>query len=335
MVIGVFVWNENVQKASDFCALADFLKNGEILTINAALLLGCGILRLVLRPIITKFVKNNRTLETFSLGFYEYDDEYDEWFLKKQWINFRKYFLTICVTLNCVSGLYLGLTWQLGKASSLWLMFYPCAAIAVMNEIYNYINGQTKEEFAHSVLGDEADARRISSYYKLREIYEEILPEPLLTAHTGCEFVGTESAASLLEEKQHSQDDRDCITAAFFNTDDRYKTADIDCVQATFQLMHRQNVVFFNPFYRDLGTYVTLPMVTALLSGKKCLILCGRKSCTEDIRSWLRDLLKDYSHMSSLWRVEYLSNKEPECEVGILTFAQIYDKCVINSNRSF
>ena len=64
-------------------------------------------------------------------------------------------------------------------------MFYPCAAIAVMNEIYNYINGQTKEEFAHSVLGDEADARRISSYYKLREIYEEILPEPLLTAHTG------------------------------------------------------------------------------------------------------------------------------------------------------
>lgn len=76
-------------------------------------------------------------------------------------------------------------------------------------------------------------------------------------------------------------------------------------------------------------------MVTALLSGKKCLILCGRKSCTEDIRNWLKELLKDYSHMSSLWRVEYLSNKESECEVGILTFAQIYDKRVINSNRAF
>lgn len=335
MVVGVLVWNKNVQKASDFCALADFLENGEILTMNAALLLGYGVIRLVLRPIITKLVKNNRTLETFSLGFYEYDDEYDEWFLKKQWINFRKYFFTVCVALNCVSGLYLGLTWQLGKTSSIWLMFYPCAAVAVMNEIYNYINGQTKEEFAHSVLGDEADARRISNYYKLREIYEEILPEPLLTAHTGCEFIGTESAASLLEEKQHSKDEKDHITAAFFNTDDRYKTADIDCVQATFQLMHRHNVVFFNPFYRDLGAYVTLPMVTALLSGKKCLILCGRKSCTEDIKGWLKELLKDYSHMSSLWRVEYLSDKEPECEVGILTFAQIYDKRVINSNRTF
>lgn len=240
MVIGVYVWNKNFQKAAEFCRLADFLENGEILTMNAALLLGYGIIRLILRPVITKLIKSNHTLETFSLGLYEYDDEYDEWFLKKQWINFRKYFLTVCVTLNCVSGMYLGLTWQFGKTSSLWLMFYPCAAIAVMNEIYNYINGQTKEEFAHSVLGDEADAHRISSYYKLREIYEEILPEPLLTAHTGCEFIGTESAASLLEEKQHSEDDRDRITAAFFDTDDRYKTADIDCVQATFQLMYQR-----------------------------------------------------------------------------------------------
>lgn len=119
MVVGVLVWNKNVQKASDFCALADFLENGEILTMNAALLLGYGMLRLVLRPIITKLVKSNRTLETFSLGFYEYDDEYDEWFLKKQWINFRKYFFAVCVALNCVSGLYLGLTWQFGKTSSI------------------------------------------------------------------------------------------------------------------------------------------------------------------------------------------------------------------------
>lgn len=335
MAIGVFVWNRNFQKASEFCTLADFLENGEILIMNAALLVGYGIIRLALRPIITKLIKSNHTLETFSLGFYEYDSEYDEWFLKKQWINFRKYFLTVCVALSCVSGLYFGLTWKLGKASSVWLMFFPCAAIAVMSEVYNYINGQTKEEFAHSVLGDEADARRISRYYKLREIYEEILPEPLLTAHTGCEFIGTESAASLLEEKLHSENDQDRITAAFFNTDDRYKTADVDYVQAAFQLMHRRNVVFFNPFYRDLGAYITLPMVTALLSGKKCLILCGRKSCTEDIKKWLRELLKNYSHMSSLWRVEYLSDKAPACEAGILTFAQIYDKRVINSNRTF
>ena len=77
MVIGVYVWNKNFQKAAEFCELADFLKNGEILTMNAALLLGYGIIRLILRPVITKLIKSNHTLETFSLGLYEYDDEYD------------------------------------------------------------------------------------------------------------------------------------------------------------------------------------------------------------------------------------------------------------------
>ena len=54
MAIGVFVWNKNFQKAAEFCTLTDFLENGEILTMNAALLLGYGIIRLALRPIITK-----------------------------------------------------------------------------------------------------------------------------------------------------------------------------------------------------------------------------------------------------------------------------------------
>lgn len=335
MIVGVFIWNRNIQKATEFCEIADFLENGELLIMNVALLLGYGLLRLEFRPIVTKFFKSRQLLEIWSFGFYAYDNEYDEWFLKKKWTYFRKYFFAICVTLHCASGLFLGLTWRFGKTADIWLNVFPCAAIAVMNEIYNYINGQTKEEFAHSVLGDEADARRISNYYKLREIYEEILPEPLLTAHTGCEYIGTESATSLLEKKQHSEDETDRITAAFFRADERYKTADVDCVQATFQLMHRRNVVFFNPFYRDLGMYLTLPMASALLSGKKCIVLCGRKSCTKDIKKWIQELLKEYSHMSALWRVEYLSDKELECEVGVLTFAQIYDKRVINNNRAF
>ena len=335
MIVGVFTCNKYYEKIVSLCESVDFLKNGELFVANAALLLAYGLIRLVLRLILNVVLKSGHALELCALGFYEYDDEYNEWFLKRQWTNFRKYFWAICIALNCAAGLYLGLTWRIGSESELWMMFFPCAAVAVLNEIYNYINGQTKEEFTHSVLGDEADARRVSNYYKLREIYEQLLPEPLLTAHTGCEFIGMESAADLLKEKHDSGDEWDRVTAAFFNADDRFKTADVDRTQATFQLMHRRNVVFFDPFYKDLGMYITLPMATSLLSGKKCVVLCGRKSCAEDVKTWLTGLLKEYSHMNTLWRVEYLSDKEPECEVGILTFAQIYDKRVINTNREF
>ena len=68
-------------------------------------------------------------------------------------------------------------------------------------------------------------------------------------------------------------------------------------------------------------------MVKSLLAGKKCVVLCGRKNAVSDVKEWLSEMLREYSHMKSLWRVNYLSDKEPECEIGILTFTQIYDKC--------
>lgn len=226
-------------------------------------------------------------------------------------------------------------TWLSGPSSALWLFFFPCAAIVVANEIYNFINGQTKAEFEHSVLGDESDARRVSNYYKLREILEQILPEPLLSAHTGCEFIGTQSPADLIKSMADSDDKTNKVIADYFQADGRYIVANVDCVQATVQMMKRRNVVFFNPFYRDLEMYITLPIITTMLSGKKCVVLCGRKSAAEDVKVWISDLLEEYSHMQSMWRVNLLSDKEPECEVGIITFTQLYDKRVINTNREF
>lgn len=112
-------------------------------------------------------------------------------------------------------------TWLSGPSPALWLFFFPCAAIVVANEIYNFINGQTKAEFEHSVLGDESDARRVSNYYKLREILEQILPEPLLSAHTGCEFIGTQSPADLIKSMADSDDKTNKVIADYFQADGR------------------------------------------------------------------------------------------------------------------
>lgn len=335
MIAGIIVWFRNLDKAAELCDRFEFINNANILLINVALLLGYCIIRLLVLLICSKTCKKQALLSTFSLGFYDYEEQYDEWFLKKQFINFRKYFFVICIALNIFSGIVLGLIWAAGPESSLWMLIFPAIVVAILNEFYNFINGQTKEEFEHSVLGDDSDARRVSNYYKLREILENILPEPLLAAHTGSEYVGRESAAELLKQFADSADEKDQILAEYFNIDGRYKTADVDSVEATSKLLHHKNVVFFNPFYRDLSMYVTLPIVKTVLSGKKCVVLCGRKSATDDVILWLSDLLKSYSHMRNLWRVANLSDKEPECEIGIITFTEIYDKRIINANREF
>lgn len=335
MAIGIYVWTRHMDAASVFCASADFLADGEIMAANIALMLGFSLIRLVLRPIASAVCRGNTVLNGFSLGLYQYSEEYDEWFLQKKWSNFRAYFFAIVCAVNLTAGVFLGLTWQYGPGSPAWLMIFPCAAAVVLNEVYNFINGQTREEFEHSVMGDAADARRVSNYFKLREILEQILPGALLSAHTGCEYIGTESAADFLKEKRGTGDAVDKAAAEYFDIGGRYKTANVDWVQATFQLMHRHNVIFFNPFYRDSEMYITLPLVRSLLSGKKCVALCGRRSAVQDVKEWMAGLLCRYSHMRTLWRVKSLSEQEPECEVGIISFDQIYDKRIIDTNRKF
>jgi hypothetical protein len=74
-------------------------------------------------------------------------------------------------------------------------------------------------------------------------------------------------------------------------------------------------------------------MTNALLSGKKCIIVTGRLSNCDDIQAWISEILGNYTHMKSLWRVEKLENKEPDCEIGVLAFPQIYDEKVLAVNR--
>ncbi len=313
----------------------DYLYDSSVALLNGILLIGFIVIKAVLCPTITRLFRKKEYIEVSMGMFYHYDDEYEEWFLKHEWTNFRKYLFAISCALAGITGAYVGLVWVFGEKSWIWNVAFPAAAVIVFNEIYSLINGQTKEEYEHSVLGDAADVRRISNYYKVREVLEKILPEPLLSAHTGYEYAGKQTPADLIDEWKSTGDKIDKVTAEYFEIDNRYQRADIDCVQATSQLMHRNNVVFFNPFYRDMSLYIILPLVQALLRGKRCVVITGRLSNRQDVKDWLGDVLHKYSHMKYLWRVGILGNREPDCEVGILSFPQLYDDSVIAVNREF
>ena len=335
MIAGVWLLMKYRWVITLLCTLSVVLADAEILALNIVLMLGFAAARLVLLPVLTAVFRSHTVLKFFSLGLYQYSEDYNEWFLKKKWVNYRAYFFAIACAVDLASGVFAGLTWQYGRGSAVWVTVVPCAAAAVLNEVFNYLNGQTKEEFEHSVMGDAADARRISSYFKVREVLEQLLPGALLSAHTGCEYMGTQSAADYLKERRDTGDSVDRATAEYFDVGGRYKTADVDRVQATFQLMHRRNVIFFDPFYRDLEMYVTFPLVRALLSGKKCVVVCGRKTAVEDVTVWMSELLCRYSHMRTLWRVKRLGAHAAECEAGILAYNQVYDRQVIEANREF
>jgi len=328
----VMKWFDKFNSVED---LHEFLMHSNIFVANLTIVLGFIVIKLIVRPILTKCWKKNEQIEGSSASFYAYDEEYDEWFLLNKWVNFRAFMLSILIGAVIASGAFLGVTWCVGPESKWWIIAVPCAAVVLINEIYGFINGITKEEYEYTFFGESAHSWKVSKFFKIREIYEKIMPSPILSAHTGCEFSNSQSPLEFIEELRNSEDKIDQITAEYFTIEDRYKSTNVDGVQATWKLMHRKNVLFFNPFYKDLGTYITLPMINALLSGKKCVIVVGRMSTCEDVKQWISELLKNYSRMESLWRVEVLTNKTPECEVGILSFPQFYDKKVITANREF
>lgn len=266
--------------------------------------------------------------------FYRYDVEYCQWFLQEKWINLRELFKAFTWCGAAASGIVIGMMWYLQVEKHISIMLFPVAAHLVIVEFFSFINGCTKEEFEHTVGGEDSHAQKISNYYKVREVYEKIFPREVLVSYTSSEYAAAGSTIDLLESLR-TGDREEAIVSHFFTLGETGEQYDNDCILATKELMKGENVVFFNPFYRDLGKYIVLPVMDTLLKGRKCLIVVGRNSAREDMKDWMDTLLWETSKIRSMWRVENLSFKLPECEVGIMGFDQLYDAAVLEANGEF
>lgn len=305
-----------------------------IIVANTILILGYILVKLIIGNLLKKKWEKHSQISMTSSFAYSYAEEYDTWFLQYRWVNYRSVLCAIRWGIVIVSAISMSIINTAEGVESLTWTF-PYIIAIIFNELYFFFNGQTKKEFEHSILGTEADSRRVGAYFRIREIFEKLFPEPLLSAQTGFESAGKKTPIDYVEKLSKSSDKIDRLTAEYFIADDKYMSAESDGVKATLDLMHRKNVVFFNPFYRDLNMYFTLPLVHTLVSGKKCVVITGRMSSKEDVKMWLTDLLGEYTHMPSLWKVDDIKSSESNCEVGIIGFPELYDNDVITENKEF
>lgn len=301
---------------------------------NLDIYLAYIIVRIVLLGVNKALSSKNILFKNWAEIFYEYDDEYKKWFIKERWINTRQICKVLCWVGAVGVGIVLGIMWYLARSRQIFLMIFPIMVHMVVTEFFVFINGYTKEEFANSVGGDDSYAMSISNFYKIREIYEKIFPREVLVSHTGCEYSSTAGTVDLLDELSKGEKE-DAVVSHFFSLNETEDRFDTDCILATRDLMKGENVVFFNPFYRDLGKYIVLPLMSTLLKGRKCLVIVGRNSAKEDMKDWLREILTETSKIKSMWRVDDLSFKSPDCEVGFLGFSQIYDESILEANKEF
>lgn len=303
---------------------------------NGIIAVAFVLIKLILCPIMKKVWADQSRMEITSDTWYEFDEDNSAWFLKLRYRNVRTIFnvFSWVLTFICVVILTLGVAY--GEESTWWIKAFPVAALIIVTEIYNFLSGYTKPEYLHSVDGEDIGVTRLGAYYKLRKTYESLLPSAMLVSHTGNEYVGKEGATELLNKYQESDDPIEQIVGDYFShLKKKDGLFDVDLVTMTNTLLHGESAVVFNPFYRDLGEYLLLPLVHNLVNNKKCLIIVGRGALCADVISWSNDILKEYSRTRSLWCVKELANDTPDCAVGVLSFSQIYDSSIINANASF
>ena len=320
-------------------SLGELLSNlnvdGHILVMaNLIILLLFLPVKLVSGQILKRVWKTKELIESTSSFAYTYDEDTEGWYIKRRWENYREFLRAVRWGMVIAAGVILG-AWEAKHFSGTTVWAFPCAAVLIFNELSFFFNGPVQKERGYRFSGEDADSHRVGMYFRIREIYEYLFPNAILAAQTGFETAGKESASLLVNQLKESEDKADRLTADYYLAGRRFTNAEPDGVRMTCALMHKTNVICMNPYYRDLSDYVTLPIVHTLASGRKCVVITGRMSSGENLKAWISELLKDYTHMPSLWNVEDLTADPPNCEIGILRFPELYNSDVITRNRAF
>ncbi len=268
--------------------------------------------------------------------FYEYDERYDKWFLKSSQVPFRDFFKVFKYASVILSGLVLGICWEFSlKDATFTSVIFPFIPQMVITEFSLFLDGQTAAEYSKNISGEDSYSRKIRNFYKMRGIYDTLFPHEILVSGTGCDDINKSNVSDLLEEMKSSDVIHEQKVAEFFKavgSDDDYDTDDI---LASMKLLQGKNVIFYNPFYRDLGKYLILPILNTLLSGQYCLFVVGRNSSKEDVTKWVSEMLDEYGKIESFWRVSELKFSDPEFEIGVVGFNSLYDVNVMNANKTF
>ena len=308
----------------------------DILRLNVFLLIAALFFKMVAK-LITKAVWKNSDLILLTAGrWYYYDEERGVYLLSDSYVEVRNTLHILVILSGVFTAAICSMTWIAGQGSALWLEIWPAALLIVLISFENFLGGYTKEEYDEDIGGEDSSSERISAYFRLQKLLEDMFPGALLFSKTNDEYRGREGATNLIESMARSEDQTERRIGEFYrDLYPSYGALDVDMIRAVSDLCHGNSVIILNPFYRDLGNYLILPVLNTLLRDRKVLIIAGRNSERGDIRKWMKEILQNYIGAENLWRVEELGSRHPDTEVGVLSFSQLYDPAMYGANAEF
>ena len=185
-------------------------------------------------------------------------------------------------------------------------------------------------------MGEDEESARIANYGMLGQVFRELFPDRILSEQYAPGKDDNGDHFGFLDQLKQHDDSLYQSTGEYFSAL-REEGHDIDAnyVQSTLSLLKGESVLFYNPFFRDLTPYLMLPLMKHLLANERCLIVSGRDSLGEDVKSWIQQSVFEMTNVASLWKTEILNEEETDAEIGILRFQDLYHQKILEQNRSF
>lgn len=262
----------------------------------------------------------------------------DWWVLRPEYRGFRFLFGGFYIACFVASFLFFLMSnlkpeWRVFSAVS-----YPVLAILMLGEFKSFLSG-----LDHIDEVKEAESKKPKKAYNpnfmalRKEILDLYGDRPLHDLILDSD----ESDAGVLlrdiEEYINPQSNKDgSIVVDYFNLLRSQKhELDMSYIETTLALMNGKSAIFFNPFYHDLTDYLLLPMARSLYRNRKCLIIVGRNSATDDVISWCESGIEEFFGTKALWQVGILSAIPNNYDIGVLKFSDIYRREVQVANADF
>lgn len=290
----------------------------------------------ILLPIIKRYWTNWPVLYSRTAGHF-YTELGNHSILKQRYAQMRNFFDVMYWTLVGLGWLDCVLAFVYSKSEVFQFPFYPVFGIIVLGEISCFLDGETLDE-ANIKEGPGPAGNVGVDYSKLMEELKRVFGDRL---NLDTEIPRLSSARKLhdWDSELLNGDNLDRITGSYFSEMDKAgETVNPDYVRATQKLMHRENVLIFNPFYHDLTPYLLLPVFHELLNHHSCLVICGRMSNEDDIQRWLHEGIEDVTNLPKLWKIQTLdrfSSSRETPDIGILGFKKLYDLDTLYANKKF
>lgn len=259
------------------------------------------VLKGIFLPILNKTWKSKNLMQLTSGNFYEYEEDLDKWLLKKEYEQVKTYCNGIYYAALGASVLIFVLGQMYPKMAFAQTPCYPVFGVLVLGEVINYLSGISRTEFIEDVLGEDEESFKVANYGLLKDILKDLFGERVLYDATVDSGLDASSSFETLEEMKKSENQAIRNLAGYFTKlKESGQDVEPNYVKSCVNLIGGQSTLFCNPFYRDLTHYLMFPIMGQLMRYKKCLVIMGRDSATEDVKEWLEQGIFENVNTSSL-----------------------------------